>query len=255
MRRLGPLYPGAVAIRQTTAMRWPAELRATPEDSVRSAPWMVAVGAALGVAAWAIGWVIGELGVVPALAGALSVLALIGLSAALLDVGLARTLERWLSGEPDEGAGLGPVAITTLTSTALVRIVAVIAIRPSAWLAALVVAPMIGRWAALLLQRLGDALEPPRNDKRSLLVGEVSWAQVGVVTALVALITVLGLGGYGLIVLAVAGAVAFALGLTSERRKGGLDGDALAAAAAACEVIALVGIAAVAPALASPWTT
>jgi cobalamin synthase len=117
-----------------------------------------------------------------------------------------------------------------------------------------VIAPMIGRWAALLLQRLGDVLEPPRSDRRSLLVGEVSWAQIGVVTALVLLLTVLGLGAKGLLVLGVAGAVAFAIGLASERRRGGLDADALAAAAAACEMLALVGIAAAFPAIASPWT-
>jgi adenosylcobinamide-GDP ribazoletransferase len=261
MRRLGPLYPGAVAIRQTTAMRWPSELRATPDDAVRAAPWMVAVGAALGVVAWVVGWITGELGVVPALRGALAVLALIALSAALLDVGLARTVERWLrtgSGDPDDldpgtRTGIGPAGVTALVSSALIRIVAVIAIRPSAWLAALVVAPLIGRWAALLLQRLGDVLEPASNDRRSLIVGEVSWAQVGIVTGLVTLITVLGLGVSGLLVLAAAGAVAFAIGLTSERRRGGLDGDALAAAAAACELIAFIGIAALAPAIASPW--
>jgi adenosylcobinamide-GDP ribazoletransferase len=254
MRRLGPLYPGAVALRQTTAIRWPGELRATADDSQRSAPWMVAMGAALGVAAWVVGWIAGELGVVPALRGALAVIALIALSAALLDVGLARTVERWLARDEDGAPPLGAAGVTALIGTALLRVVAMLAIRPSAWLAALVVAPLIGRWAALLLQRLGDVLEAPAGDRRSLVVGEIGWAQVGIVTGLVALIAVLGLGWSALAVVAAAGAVAFAVGLASERRRGGLDGDALAAAAACCEVLAFLGIAAVAPALLSPWT-
>jgi adenosylcobinamide-GDP ribazoletransferase len=254
MRRLGPLYPGAVAIRQTTAIRWPSDLRATADDSVRSAPWMVAVGAALGIVAWLIGWLAGQLGIVPALRATLAVIALVGLSAAILDVGLARTIERWLSRDDDAPLTLGPAGVTSLVAAALIRVVAVIAIRPSAWLAALVLAPLIGRWSALLLQRLGDVLEPPASDRRSLVVGEVGWGQVGVVTALVGLLAVLGLGWTALLVVGGAGAVALAVGLGSESRRGGLDGDSLAAAAAACEVLALVAIAAIAPATVSPWS-
>jgi adenosylcobinamide-GDP ribazoletransferase len=261
MRRLGPLYPGAVAIRQTTAMRWPVDLRATADDAVRAAPWMVVIGGVLGSVAFAVGWIVGKLGVAPAVSGALAILTLSVLSAAILDVGLARTVERWLRGLPDVDApaiaadsGLGAPGVSVLLATAMLRVVAIIAIRPSAWFAALVLAPLIGRWAALALQRLGDVLEPPAPERRSLIVGEVGWGQVAVVTALVALLAVLGLGWSSLLILAVVAAVAFGIGLASERKRGGLDSHGLAAVAAVCEVIALIGAAAIAPAVLSPWT-
>ena len=261
MRRLGPLYPGAVAIRQTTAMRWPAGLRATAEDAVRAAPWMVVVGAVIGTIAFATGWLVGQLGVAPAVRGAVAILTLSILSAAILDVGLARTVERWLRGVPEldapavpADASLGAPGVSVLLATVILRVVAIVSIRPSAWLAALVLAPLIGRWAALALQRLGDVLEPPVPERRSLIVGEVGWGQVGIVTALVALLAVLGLGWSALLVLAVVAAVAFGIGLASERKRGGLDSHGLAAVAAVCEVIALIGAAAIAPAVLSPWT-
>jgi len=252
MRRLGPLYPGAIAIRQTTAMRWPGELASTPADAERSAPWMVAVGAALGVTAWLVGWLVGRLGAPPALGGTLAVVTLTALTAALLDVGLARTVERWL-GRDDERS-FGPAGTSALLAAAVIRVVAIIAIRPSAWLAALVVAPLIGRWSALVLQRLGEVLEPPSPERRSLLVGGVTWLQIGIVTGLVALVGVLALGVGALLILAVVAVASFVVGLAVERGRGGLDGHSLAAVAALCEVVALVGIAAIAPALVSPWT-
>jgi adenosylcobinamide-GDP ribazoletransferase len=252
MRRLGPLYPGAVAIRQTTAMRW-GDLRATADDTLRSAPWMVAVGAVLGIGAWLCGWLVGRLGVTAALQGAIAIAALTALSAALLDVGLARTVERWLARDRDEAA-IGPAGTIALVTAALVRVVALISIRPSLWLAALVVAPLVGRWAALALQRLGDLLEPPLAERRSLVVGEVSWGALGLVTLLVSVLAVLGLGWPALLILLAVGAIAFAIGLAVEKQRGGLDADTLAAVAALCEVIALVGAAAIAPAVASAWS-
>lgn len=252
MKRLGPLYPGAVALRQTTVMRWPVDLRATAEDAARAAPWMVAVGAALGVAAWLIGWLVGRLGAPAAVGGAVAVVALVALSAGLLDVGLARTVDRWLGRDPDD-AGVGPGGTSALLAAALLRVVALLAVRPSAWLGALVVAPLAGRWAALALQRLGDVLEPPAPEHRSLLVGELSWGQLALVTFFVAIIAVMGLGWSALLILVAACAVAFAIGLASEKSRGGLDASTLAAVAALVEVIALVAAAAIAPALTTPW--
>jgi adenosylcobinamide-GDP ribazoletransferase len=243
-------------------MRWPTGLRATADDAVRAAPWMVVVGGVLGGAAFVAGWLVGQLGVAPALRGAVSILTLSLLSAVILDVGLARTVERWLRGAADDidapavpaEQGLGAPGVTVLFTAAILRVVAILAIRPSAWFAALVLAPLIGRWAALTLQRLGDVLEPPAPERRSLIVGEVGWGQVGVVTGLVTLLAVLGLGWGALLVLAVVAAVAFGIGLASERKRGGLDAHNLAAVAAVCEAIALIGAAALAPALVSPWT-
>lgn len=255
MRRLGPLYPGAVAIRQTTVMRWPGELRATADDSVRAAPWMVVVGAVLGVAAWLAGALIGALGVAPAVQGAVAIVALAALSAGLLDTGLARVFERWLArDDADElGRGIGAAGTSALLAAAVIRVIAIIATRPSVWLAALVIAPLVGRWAALALQRLGQVIDVPEPDRRSLVVGAVSWATLGVVTALVALLAVLGVGAAGLLLLILPAGLALAVGVVVERTRGGLDAPTLGAVAAACELIVFVGVAAIAPATASPW--
>ncbi len=259
MRRLGPLYPGAVAIRQTTVMRWPSDLRSTIDDAVRAAPWMVIIGGVLGVIAWVAGWLVARLGVADALSGAVAITTLSLLGAAISDVGLARTVERWL-GRTEESAAappmasIGPAGTTALLAGGVVRVVAFLSIRPSAWLAALIVVPLVGRWSALMLQRLGEVLEPPAADRRSLLVGEVTWAQVGVVSALVAIAAVIAVGWGALLILLIAGALAFVIGFLVERGRGGLDGQSLAATAAVCELIALVGIAAIAPAITSAWS-
>lgn len=251
MRRLGPLYPGAVAIRQTTVMRWPGELRATADDSMRAAPWMVVVGAILGVAAWLVGALIGALGVAPAVQGAVAIVALAALSAGLLDTGLARVFERWLA--RDDADAIGAAGVSALLGASLIRVIAIVATRPSVWLAALVIAPLVGRWAALALQRLGQVIDVPEPDRRSLVVGAVSWTTLGVVTALVALLAVLGVGAAGLLLLILPAGLALAVGVVVERTRGGLDAPTLGAVAAACELIVFVGIAAIAPATASPW--
>jgi cobalamin synthase len=258
MRRLGPLYPGAVAIRQTTVMRWPSDLRATIDDAVRAAPWMVIIGGVLGVVAWIAGWLVARLGVPAALSGAVAITTLSLLGAAIADVGLARTVERWLGRGEDAAAApplapIGPAGTTALLAGGVVRVVAFLSIRPSAWLAALIVVPLVGRWSALTLQRLGEVLEPPAADRRSLLVGDVTWGQVGMVSAIVVVAAVVAVGWSALLILLVAGLLSFVIGFLVERGRGGLDGHTLAATAAVCELIALVGIAAIAPAVTSAW--
>ena len=47
-RRLGPLYGGAVALVQSTSWKWPTEVAAAD----RSAGWVVALGAPVGLVAW-----------------------------------------------------------------------------------------------------------------------------------------------------------------------------------------------------------
>jgi len=48
MRRLGPLYPGAVALVHSTPWRWPESIG----NEARSPAWVVALGVPIGVVAW-----------------------------------------------------------------------------------------------------------------------------------------------------------------------------------------------------------
>ena len=242
MRRLGPLYPAAVALRQTTAVRWPPGLVLASDDLARSAPWMVAVGAAIGLCAWSAAWLLGSAGAAPAVGGAFALVAMAGLGALAIEAGVARRAELL-------GTGAGAAAIALLVLT---RAVALLATHPDQWLGALVAAPLLGRWGALLVQRLG---EPVSAGDRDLVVGSGSWTQVAVISAAVAIAAIVLVGWSALAAMIVAGGAAVGLGLDAERRDGRLGRDAIAAVAAAGELVLLVAAAAAHPAIASPFAT
>src|SRR3954471_14333516 len=90
MRRLGPLYGGAVALVHSTPWRWPRELG----DDARSSPWVVALGAPVGLIAWLASALARSAGF-PVTASPLPGLAaLTAASAALIERGVAERIER-----------------------------------------------------------------------------------------------------------------------------------------------------------------
>ncbi len=241
MRRLGPLYPGAVALRRSTAVGWPPDLELAGDDVRRSAPWMVALGAAIGVCGFCAGWLVRWLGAAPAVAGVISLAARTALGAAMLERGLVRHCDaRW--------PGTGAVALATVV---LVRAVTVLSIAPGAWLGALVVAPVVGRWCALGLQRLGEADAVDHG----LGVGAVSGWCAAVVTAAVVVGAVVVLGPAGLIAVMAAAAAGYGVAVVARRRDGAIDGGALATAAVVGEIAVLIAAAAGAAATGSPFVT
>jgi adenosylcobinamide-GDP ribazoletransferase len=237
MRRLGPLYPAAVAIRRTTVARVPARLGVVGEDLPRSAPWVVGLGALTGFLAYVAAWLIARWGGSPLLAAAVAVAMLAVAGGAVAEAGFARWAEQ----------RAGRAAVIGSAASLVVRFAALASIAPGHWLAALVVAELAARWSALLLQRLGDPILDDA-ERPGLSVGEVSWGVVGAVTLAVVIAAGWGFGGRGVAAVVACGVAAFGLGLEAQRRDGQPTSDALAAAASVGGAIVLVAVAIIAPA-------
>jgi cobalamin synthase len=237
MRRLGPLYPAAVAIRRTTVARIPRVLGVAGEDLPRSAPWVVALGAVTGFLAYTAAWLAARWGASPMLAAACAVAALAIAGGAVAEGGFARWAEQ----------RAGRAAVIASVTSLVLRFAALASIAPGHWLAALIVAELAARWSALLLQRLGDPILDDAQ-RPGLSVGEVSWGVVGAVTLGVAIAAGWGFGGRGVAMLLACGLAAFVLGLEAQRRDGQPTSDALAAAAAVGGTIVLIAVALLVPA-------
>src|SRR5450432_3472590 len=104
MRRLGPLYGGAVALVHSTPWRWPN----TITDEHRSPTWIVVLGAPIGVVAWLVAALVHAAGLPDQIAGVLGVAMLTVASAAIVERGLAERIEQW-QGHGRSGAGVPTV--------------------------------------------------------------------------------------------------------------------------------------------------
>ncbi|HEU4615275.1 MAG TPA: hypothetical protein VFS15_24445 [Kofleriaceae bacterium] len=229
MRRLGPLYGGAVALVQTTPWRWP--------DSVgqesRSPFWVVLLGAPIGFVAWIAAALIDAAGM-PATIGALVGLAVLSLaSAALVERGLVERIDGAHSSAPSVAA------ILVLVFATLIRAAAILAVAPGAWLAVFVTTALVGRWAAVFLQALGDPILDDDAPRSLVATPAPAWL-VAALSIGVAIVTVVALGKSGIAALALTAALAFALGLDAQRRDRGLSSPVVAAAAAVGELIVLL---------------
>ncbi|MBK9036144.1 MAG: hypothetical protein IPL61_33695 [Myxococcales bacterium] len=223
-----------------------AKVSLFPAAGERAPAWptvvVVAAGLLIGLGAWLAGRGFLAIGVAPAIAGPVAILAGVLLGAAVIERGMGAAYDRWL------GARWAPLAIG---GSMLLRVVALWSTAPSAWWAALCLPAGLGRLAAVGLQRLGDVAPAPRG--RSFVIGRVAAIELVVATALVAMVAVAAAGGMGLALLGIAAVVAVVLGLALDMGEGELSADSLAVAAAAIELVAAVGLAALDPAARSPF--
>ena len=221
MRRLGPLYGGAVALVHSTPWRWPGEIA----DEPRSAGWVVAYLAA------AIAHAIGLPATVAAVVG-LGALALA--SAGLVEHGLVDRIDRADGHSPTVKSVLALVFVT------FARVAALAALPADRWLGVLVAAAVVGRWAAVFLQALA---EPILDDhaSRSLVATPAPFWLTGALGIGTVVLASLGLGAKaGVAALAITAAVSFGLGLDAQRRDHGLSAPIVACAAAAGELCVLL---------------
>ena len=234
-RRLGPLYGGAVALVHSTPWRWPAEVG----DSPRAAGWLVALGAPVGAAAWCVAALTHAAGL-PAGGAALLGLAALALgSAALIERGLAERIDLW-DGRTDGGSRApGVAALLALVLVTLVRAAAIAGLPPSRWLGVLIATAVVGRWAAMLVQALGEPIDAG-GARRSLIAAPAPAWLVAAISVGVAAIAILALGKAGLLVLALAAIAAFGLGLEAQRRDGRLSAPVVATVAAIGELAVLL---------------
>jgi len=231
MRRLGPLYGGAVALVHSTPWRWPETVGDTTE--ARSSFWVVAVGLPIGVVAWLVAALLRAAGL-PASIGALVGLAMLSLaSAALIEKGLAERLDGRHATAPSV------TSILVLVFTTLIRAAAIMSVPHVHWLGVFVATALAGRWAAVFLQAVGDPILDD-DSPRSLVASPAPAWLTAALSIGVAVVVILALGKAGIVALAVTAAAAFALGLDAQRRDRGLSSPVVATAAAVGELVVLL---------------
>jgi hypothetical protein len=231
MRRLGPLYGGAVALVHSTPWRWPAEVAG---DEIRSPLWVVALGVPIGVVAYLVALLVKACGLPLPIAALLGLATLTAASAGLIERGLVERIDR-----NADGHSPSVNAILVVVFTTLVRAGAIVAVAPSAWLGMFVATALVGRWAAVFLQSLGDPILDD-HAARSLVATPAPLWLIAALSAGVLALAVVALGKLAVVVIAFTAAVAFALGLDAQRRDRGLTSPIVACAAAAGELLTLL---------------
>ena len=261
-RRIGLLYPGLVALCRLTVIPLPRGLQPTTDDTIDSAWWFPAVGAALGLVVCSLAWVAMWVGLVPGLAAVVLVIAAVASSRAMLEFGLARAVTGF-------GGADGSLARPELTVWGVLALVAVMGLRAGGligtntglWLAAVVVSQASSRWAMIFFLKVvagpddksGSDLDGPELGDLAP-VGKCSWTAFAVASITVAVPAIFLAGLDGVAAVLVGAAVAYGAGALLRRRASGSTESSLTTTACACEVAVLLTFAATHPAVQSPWT-
>lgn len=238
-RRLGPLYGGAVALVHSTPWRWPTEVG----DDTRSAGWVVALGVPIGLFGWAIAELAYAAGLPAPLAAILGLAMLSVGGAALIERGLAERIDHW-HGRAEADRASTSTSVLALVLVAIMRAGSIAVVAPAHWMLLFLAIPVTGRWAAILLQALGDPIE--RLDGRRSLVATPApaWLTAAISGGVVALV-LFALGKSGIVAVALAALAAFGFGLEAQRRDGGLSAPVVAFTAAVAELLVILIAAAV----------
>src|SRR5262249_54972791 len=158
-------------------------------------------------------------------------------SAGLVERGLVERVDHW---HWDSAArSPGTVAVLVLVFVTLLRAGAIAVLPSSRWLEVLIATAVVGRWAAMFVQALGDPITHDSSRRSLVTLPAPAWL-VAAISVGVTAVAVVALGKAGLVVLALAAIAAFALGLEAQRRDGGLSGPAVATVAAVAELAVLV---------------
>jgi adenosylcobinamide-GDP ribazoletransferase len=230
MRRLGPLYGGAVALVHSTPWRWPLDFA----DEPRSPGWVVALGLPIGAIAAIASALVRAIGLPGMLAAVVGLAALAVASAGLVEHGVADRIDRL------EGRSPSVRTILALVFIVLARVAALGAVPPDRWLAVLVATAVVGRWSAIFLQALGDPIGDD-DARRSLIATPAPLWLIAVLGIATAMLAGLALGAKGgVAALALTAAASFGLGVDAQRRDHGLSAPVDACAAAFGELCVLL---------------
>lgn len=233
-RRLGPLYGGAVALVSSTPWRWPTEVG----DEARSAGWVVALGVPIGLLAWAVAALAHAAGIPAPLAAVLGLAMLSVGGAALVERGLAERIDHW-HGHVRADRASTAASVLALALVTVVRAGAIAFVAPDHWPLLFLSIAVVGRWAAVLLQALGDPIEQ-LDGRRSLVATPAPAWLTAAISAGVAALVIFALGKAGIVALALAALAAFGFGLEAQRRDGGLSAPVVAFTAAVAELLVLL---------------
>ena len=229
-RRLGPLYGGAVALVHSTPWRWPTEVG----DDTRSAGWVVALGIPVGFVAWLVALLVHGAGIPSSIAGVFGIAMLSAASATIIERGLAERIDHWTH-QPRASVP----SILVLVFTIAIRALAITIVPMSEWLVVFLATAVVGRWAAIFLQALGDPILDSDAGRSLVATPAPAWLTAAITAGVIAL-TVVALGKAGIVVLALAALASFTLGLEAQRRDGGLSAPVVATAAAIGELLVLL---------------
>jgi adenosylcobinamide-GDP ribazoletransferase len=229
MRRLGPLYGGAVALVHSTPWRWPDAVG----QEARSPGWVVVVGLPIGVVAYLLAAATRAIGLPAPIAAVVGLAALTVASAALVEQGLVERVDRAEPASPTTTSILVVVFVT------IVRAAAIVTTPPDRWLGVFVATAVAGRWAAVFLQALGDPILDDHAPRSLVATPAPAWLTAALGLGVVAIV-VLALGKAGLVALVLAAAIVFALGLDAQRRDRGLSAPVVACDAAVGELVTLL---------------
>lgn len=230
MRRLGPLYGGAVALVHSTPWRWPDSLT---RNEARTPFWVLAVGAPIGVVAWLTAMLLRSISLPAPLAALLGLAVLTFASAAIVERGVAERIDGTQATAPSV------LTILVLVFGTLLRAVAIIWLPPTKWLGVFLATALVGRWAAVFLQSLGDPIIDDDAPRSLVATPAPAWL-MGALSISVAVVVGFALGKVGILALVLAAAAAFALGLDAQRRDRGLTSAVVATAAAIAELVLLL---------------
>ena len=230
-RRLGPLYGGALALTHSTPWRWPTEVG----DEARSAGWIVALGIPCGLVAWVATWLFAAAGIPSPLAGIAGLAMLTLASAALVERGLVESIDRWTG----QARSPGVAATLVLVFVTLLRVGAVLVVPPAQWLWLLLITAVIGRWAAVFLQAIGDPVAVDETERSLVATPAPAWLIAAISGGVLAL-AIVAMGKLGVVAMALVAVGVFAVGLASQRRDGGLSPAIVAVAAALGELVVLL---------------
>ena len=228
-RRLGPLYGGAVALVHSSSWKWPNDVR----DEVRSSAWVVAVGLPIGLVAYLAAAFVRWLHLPTAIAAIIGLAVLALASAAIVEKGLVDRVDREQARSPSVPA------ILVLVFTVLVRAAAIVSIAPTHWLGAFLATALVGRFAAVFLQAIGDPILDDRAPRSLVATPAPAWLVAAIGLAVAAIATI-ALGKAGLVAVILAAAAAFVLGVDAQRRDSGLSAPVVATAAALGEILVLL---------------
>ena len=229
MRRLGPLYGGAVALVHSTPWRWPIEIA----DEPRSPGWVVALGLPIGAIAYIAAALAHAIGLPLTVSAVVAMAALALASAGIVEHGVVERIDR------ADGSSPTVKSILVLVFAALARVAALAALSPDRWIGVLVAMAVVGRWSAVFLQGLGDPILDDHAPRSLVATPAPLWltGALGIGTIAIA---VLALGAKaGVAALALTAAASFGLGLDAQRRDRGLSSPIVACAAAIGELCVL----------------
>ncbi|MBS1119276.1 MAG: hypothetical protein H6Q90_1504 [Deltaproteobacteria bacterium] len=203
------------------------------------------MGLPVGFVAWLVAVLVHGAGIPSPIAGVFGIAMLSAASATIIERGVVERIDHWTEAtdatEATEArpAHPGVASILVLVFATIVRAVAIVMIPASEWLLVFLATAVVGRWAAVFLQALGDPVPEDRGRRSLVATPSPAWLTVAI-SAGVAALAILALGKAAIVALALAAIASFSLGLEAQRRDGGLSAPVVATAAAIGELLVLL---------------